>query len=127
MRRQRRDDVVRLPTLELEVAVAERLHDRAEVRELLGEEIRSRPAVGLVVAGDLEPLGGPRVPCDGYSLRLVVREELEQHVREAEQGIGGEAFGGGELLGQGEERPVGEVVAVDEEQLSVPNGDVVEL
>ena len=38
-RRQRRDHVVRLPALELEVAIAERLDDRAEVRELLAQEI----------------------------------------------------------------------------------------
>jgi hypothetical protein len=35
VRRERGDDVVRLPALELEVAVAERLYDRTEVRELL--------------------------------------------------------------------------------------------
>ena len=42
-RRERRDHVVRLPALELEVAVAERLDDRPEVRELLAQEIRHRP------------------------------------------------------------------------------------
>ena len=43
-RRERRDHVVRLPALELEVAVAERLDDRAEVRELLARA--GRPSAG---------------------------------------------------------------------------------
>ena len=42
--RERRDHVVRLPAFELEVAVAERLDDRPEVRELLAQEVRHRPA-----------------------------------------------------------------------------------
>ena len=45
---ERRDHVVRLPALELEVAVAERLDDRPEVRELLAQEIRHRPPALLV-------------------------------------------------------------------------------
>ena len=39
-RRERRDHVVGLPALELEVAVAERLDDRPEVRELLAQQVR---------------------------------------------------------------------------------------
>ena len=38
-RRERGDHVVGLPALELEVAVAERLDDRPEVRELLAQEV----------------------------------------------------------------------------------------
>ncbi len=54
-RRERRDDVVGLPALELEVPVAERLDDRTEVRELLAEQIRHRPAALLV--DDVRRLG----------------------------------------------------------------------
>ena len=48
-RGERGDDVVRLPALELEVPVPERLDDRAEVRELLPQEVRHRLPVDLVV------------------------------------------------------------------------------
>ena len=47
-RRERRDHVVGLPALELEVPVAERLDDRPEVRELLAQQVRHRPAALLV-------------------------------------------------------------------------------
>ena len=130
-RRERRDHVVRLPALELEVAVAERLDDRPQVRELLAEQVRHRPAAFLV--DDVGRLGlrravhRPRVPGDRDALRPVVGEELEEHVREAEQRVGREALARRELLGQREERAVGEVVAVDEEELGVARGRVVEV
>src|SRR5207248_8619077 len=54
-------------------------------------------------------------------------QELEEHVREAEQRIRGEALGRGQLLREGEEGAVREVVAVDEEQLRVARGAVVQL
>ena len=44
LRRERRDHVVRLPALELEVHVPERLHDRPEVRELLAQQVGHRRA-----------------------------------------------------------------------------------
>ena len=70
---------------------------------------------------------GPRVPGDRDALRPVVGEQLEEHVREAEQRVGGEALARRQLLGQREERAVGEVVAVDEEELGVARRGVVEL
>ena len=77
-RRERGDHVVRLPALELEVAVAERLDDRAEVRELLPQQIGHRAAALLVDdvgrLGDGGAMHGPRVPRDGNALRLVVAE-----------------------------------------------------
>ena len=127
LRRERGDDVVRLPALELEVAVAERLDDRPEVRELLAQEIRHRPALRLVVLRDGGAVHGPGVPGDGDALRLVVGEELEEHVREAEQRVRREALARRQLLGQREEGAVGEVVAVDEEELAVARGRVVDL
>ncbi len=126
-RRERGDDVVRLPALELEVPVAEGLDDRAEVRELLAEEVRHRPALRLVVRGQLRAVDGPRVPGDRNAPGRVVGEQLEEHVREPEERVRRLPVGRLELLGKREERAVGEVVAVDEEELGVANGRVVEL
>ena len=86
-RRDRRDHVVRLPALELEVPVAERLDDRTEVRELLPQQVRHRPTALLVRLRDLRAVGRTRVPRDGDAARRVVREQLEEHVREAEQRV----------------------------------------
>ena len=130
-RRDRRDHVVRLPALELEVPVAERLDDRPEVRELLAQEVRHRLAALFVDHVDRLGDGGAvhraRVPGDRDPAGLVVGEELEEHVAEPEQRVRRHSVARRELLGQREERPVGEVVAVDEEQLCVANGAVVEL
>jgi hypothetical protein len=124
---ERRDDVVCLPALELEILVPEGLDDRAEMRELLGEEIRHRPPVDLVLGVDFLAVRGARVPGDGNALRPVVGQELEEHVREAEEGVRGEALARCELLGQREVGAVGEVVSVDEEEFRVARGAVVEL
>ena len=126
-RGERRDHVVRLPPLELEVRVAERLDDRAEVRELLAEQVGHRPAPLLVRLGDLRPVGRPGVPRDRDAAGAVVGEELEEHVREAEERVRRLPVGRLQLLGQREERAVGEVVAVDEEQLRALDRPVVEL
>ena len=125
--RQRGDDVVRLPTFELEVAVAERLHDRLEIRELLPQQVGHRAAVRLVLAGDGRAVHGLRVPGHRDPSRAVVREQLDEHVREAEQRVRGEAVARHELLGQGEIRPVREVVAVDEEEIRLARRRVVEV
>src|SRR5205823_5991178 len=55
------------------------------------------------------------------------REQLEEHVREAEERAGGKALARGQLLGEREVGAVGEVVAVDEEELGVAGRCVVEL
>ena len=122
-----RDHVVGLPPLELEVPVAERLHDRPEVRELLAQEVGHRPPVALVGVELLVPVDRARVPRDRDALRPVVGEELEEHVGESEQRVRREALGRRQLLGQREEGAVGEVVAVDEEQLGLARRPVVEL
>ena len=126
-RRERRDHVVRLPPLELEVPVAERLDDRPEVRELLPQQVGHRAAPLLVGLGDLGAVRRPRVPRDRDAARLVVGEQLEEHVRESEQRVRRSAVGRLELFGQREVRAVGEVVAVDEEQLRPVDRAVVEL
>ena len=68
-----------------------------------------------------------RVPRDRDPLRPVVGEQLEEHVREAEERVRREAVARRELLRQREKGAVGEVVAVDEEELGVPRRPVVEL
>jgi hypothetical protein len=106
-----RDHVVRLPALELEVPVPESFDDRPEVRELLAEEVGHRAPLGLVLGIDLLPMHRFRVPGDRDTARRVVREELEQHVREPEQCVRRLAVGRLQLL---RERETG-IVAVDEE------------
>ncbi len=126
-RRDRGDDVVGLPALELEVAIAEGLDDRPEVRELLAQQVRHRPALALVLLRHLEPMGGPGIPRDCDALRLVVDQQLEQHVDEPEQRVRRESLRRRELLRQREERAVGEVVPVDEEEPRLTRRSVVEL
>src|SRR5204863_10177699 len=69
----------------------------------------------------------PHVPGNGDALRPVVRQQLEEHVREPEQRVRREALARRKLLRQREEGAIGEVVAVDEEELGVADGSVVEL
>ncbi len=126
-RRDRRDHVVCLPALELEVPVAERLDDGPEVRELLPEQVRHRPPALLVGLRDLGAVRRPGVPRDADPPRLVVGEELEEHVREPEERVRRLAPRRLQLLREREVRAVGEVVAVDEEELRVLRRAVVEL
>jgi hypothetical protein len=127
---ERRDHVVGLPALVLEVLVAERLDDRRKC----GNCSRRRSGIGCGPPCRRPPPPRPsrcarpaRVPRHGDALRSVVREQLEEHVREAEQRVRGKSLARHELLGQREERPVGQVVAVHEEELGVARGRVVEL
>ena len=113
---ERADHVVGLVALVLDVAVAERLDQRAQVRLLLLEQRRRRLARRLVAGKALEPVHGPRVPRDDHALGVVVGEQPHEHVREAEQRVRREPVGRRELLGQRVVGPVGERVAVDEEQ-----------
>jgi hypothetical protein len=83
--------------------------------------------VELVVRRDFLAVYGRHVPRDGDAFRLVVGEKLEEHVREAEQRVGRETLGRGELLGQREVGPVREVVPVDQEELGLARRRVVEL
>ena len=129
--RDRRDHIVGFPAFELEVAVPERFDDGPEMRELLTQQVGHRLAPFLVdhvrCFRDGCPMDRARVPRDGDAARLVVGEQLEEHVPEPEQRVRGHPVTRRELLGQGEERAVGEVVAVHEEQLGAARGAVVEL
>ena len=101
------------------------------MRELLAQQIRHRPPALLVDdvgrLGDRRPVHRARVPRDRNTLRAVVGQQLEEHVGEAEQRVGRLAVARRQLLREREERTVGQVVAVDEEQLAVARGRVVEL
>ena len=124
---ERRDHVVGLPALELEVPIPEGLDDGPEVRELLPQEVRHRPAVDLVVRRELGPVYRACVPRNRHALRLVIGKELEEHVCESEQGVGREPFGRRQLLGQREKSPVREVVPVHQEEIGVASGRIVDL
>jgi hypothetical protein len=124
---QRCDHIVRFPAFELEVAVAEGLDDGAEVRELLAQQVRHGASTFLVRVRDLGPMHRPRVPRHRDTTRAIVGQQLEEHVRKAEQRIRRLPVGRLQLFGQREEGSVGEVVAVDEEQLRVPHRAVVQL
>ena len=130
-RRDRGDHVVGLPPLELEVPIAESLHDGPKMRELLAEQIGHRLAALLV--DDVHGLrfgsamDGPCVPGDRNPSRAVVGEKLEEHVPEPEQCVRREAVARRELLRQREERAVGEIVAVDEKQVRAARRPVVEV
>ena len=124
---ERADHVVGLVALELDVAVPERLDQRAQVRLLLLEQRRRRLARGLVAREALQTVHGPRVPGHDHALRVVVGEQAHEHVGEAEQRVRREAVGRRELLGQRVVGPVGERVAVDQEQPRGARGAVVEI
>ena len=115
---ERGDHVVGLEALDGDVPVAERLDQRAQVRPLELEQVGPGGALGLVVGRDLLAARHPGVPDhDGRHL-AVVGEDLHEHRREAEDRVGGPAVGGRDRLREGEERAVGERVAVDQEQLA---------
>ncbi len=67
------------------------------------------------------------VPGNRDSLRLVVGKQLEQHVREAQKGVGRKAFRRRKLLREREVRAVRKVVSIDEEELGVVRRRVVEI
>ena len=115
---ERGDHVVGLVALDLDVAVAERLHQRGQVRPLLLEQVGPAAALGLVVLGDLLAPGHAGVPHHDGRRLAIVGEDLHEHRGEAEDRVRRAPVGGRDRLGQREERPVGERVAVDQEQLT---------
>ena len=89
------------------------------MRELLAQQVGSRAALRLVLLVDLLAPGAARVPDHHGRLRAVLGEDLHQHRGEAEDRVGREPLGRGDRFGQREERPVGERVPVDQEELVV--------
>ena len=114
-RGERAEDVVGLvPRLD-QVHETEGIDQVGEARPLLREQVRHLRPVRLVVLELLvaEGLLGP-VPGDDDARRTVLGDDLEEHLAEPEQGVGREAVGGRDRIGQGEEGAKGEARAVEE-------------
>lgn len=112
------DDVVRLEALDREPVRAHRVQQLADQLDLALELVGRLGAVRLVLG---ELLRAPRLARDVEGHREVrghlVTQGVRQHRREAVDGVGRLAGGGGEILrGQREERPVRHGVPVHEEQ-----------
>ncbi len=117
--RQRGDHVVGLVALDPDVGVAERLDQGHQVRPLLPEQVRPRGPLRLVEVVDDLPPRHPRVPGHHDPSRPVLRDDLDQHRGQPVDRIGRPPVARPNRLRQGEERPVGKRVAVDQEELGV--------
>ena len=113
----RGDHVIGLEPGNAEVPVAERVDQRLQVGPLLLEQVGAGGALGLVVRVHGLTPRVPGVPHDDGRLGAVVGEDLHQHRGEAEDRVGRHPGRGGDRLGQREEGPVGQAVAVDQEEL----------
>ena len=115
---ERGDHVVGLEALDGDVAVPERLDERAQVRPLQLQEIGPARALRLVVGRELLAARQAGVPHhDGRHL-AVIGEDLHEHRREAEDRVRRAPVRGRDRLGEREERAIGERVPVDQEQLA---------
>ena len=96
---------------------AERVDHLAHQRQLLAQDVGRGDAVGLVLGVPVvaERLLGP-VERHGDGVGLVVPDQVDEHRREAEHGVGDLPRRRDQVGGQGVERPVGEGVAVDEHE-----------
>ncbi len=113
------DDVVGLEPGLLEERESEDLDDLADQAHLLAQDVGSGLATGLVVVEPFVPERrlGP-IEGHGHAVGTVVAEQVEQHRREAVDGVGHLARCGRQIGGQREERSVGERVAVDQQVLA---------
>ncbi len=90
--------------------------------QLRPELLRHSGALRLVFGEDFEPeLRHPAIPHDAYAHLFFGVEELEDHAREAVEGVGRQTAGGGYALRQRVERPVEERVAVDQVDTHSPD------
>ncbi len=115
---ERRDDVVGLVAVELHVRDVERVEDPLDQRQLAAELPRRLVALGLVLGVLLEAEGLARlVEGDRDVGRDLVPQHVDQHRGEPVDGVGVLPRSGGEVLHrQGEERAVGQRVAVEEQE-----------
>ena len=115
--REGADHVVGLVALDPDVGVAERFDQRHQVRPLLAQQVGPRRALGLVeVVGLLAPRH-PRVPGGDQTRRLVLDDDFPEHRGEPVDRVRRPPVRGRDRLRQREERPVGERVPVEEEEL----------
>jgi hypothetical protein len=113
------DDVVGLETADHHHRDAQRIEHLADQLDLAAEVVGRLAAPGLVVGVDL---AAERLPGDveGHcDMRgFLVAQQVDQHRGEAEDGVGRLSRGGRHVdLAQRVERPVGERMPVEQEQL----------
>ena len=122
LRGERRDDVVGLVALDREHRDREHPQDVLDEVDLAAELVGRRGPVGLVGRERLGPEGLPRdVERHRDVRRLLVAQQVDEHGREAVDGVRRLARRGAEVLRrQGEERPVGQRVPVEQQQTSAP-------
>ncbi len=113
----RGDHVVGLVPSDRVVAVAEGIDQRLEVGPLLLEQVGPRCALGLVLLVELLAARAARVPHHQRGLRAVVGHDLDEHRGKAKDRVRGLSGAGRDRLGQREESPVGQAVAVDQKEL----------
>ena len=115
--RQRADDVIRLPPIHGDDAVAEGLHELADHRKAGTKLLRHLLPRGLVVREDFLTVGTPRVEDHGDVVRLVVVPDAEEEVDEPEGRRRVLAAGVGQgSVDEGEERPVDQRICVDQKE-----------
>ena len=114
----RGDDVVGLEAGHVERDDAKRLDDLADEPHLLAQDVGGGGAVGLVVGDGLvaERRLGP-VEGGDDAVGPVVAQQVDQHRREPEHGVGDLTGRRGHVGRQGEEGPVRQRVAVEQQQL----------
>ncbi len=88
------------------------------MRPLLLEQVRPRLPLRLVGLVDLLAPGPAGVPGDDHGARTEVGEDLDHHRGKPVDRIGRPAIRGRDRLGKREERPVGEAVSVDQEEIA---------
>ena len=122
---QRAEDVVGLVAGQHEIVDTEGREHLRQVRPLHRERLGHVRTMGLVVLVLLVAEGLlARVPGDGQCRRLVLGDELEQHLAESLQSVGRKAVATGDRLGQGEVSAEGEAAAVDEDQPRLTSASV---
>ena len=97
---------------------AERLDHLADQAHLLAQDVgrRARGWPCRSATRSWRNVGSGRSKATAMRVGLVVAHQVDEHRREAEDGVGDLARGRGHVGRQGEERPVGERVPVDEHE-----------
>ena len=94
----RSNEVIRLVSFHLQRGNPITFDDPFDIRDLEDEALRHGRSVGLIFLVDFASKGrGPRIKGHDKIVRLMIFENLEEHLGEAIDGIGGKAFGIGEM------------------------------